>query len=172
MSSVTDYYRIILLYFLNEKSFLFQKKFVYLYINTNEKMKALKKVYYIFIILFRFPSCLIHELFHVLSATLMGSTSKISMNVSFKDISMKPNTTYSFTGSVWKEMFIICSPILGLVIPIILSIFAGGSIINLIMIYQLINIKCSFLSDIDIDVLIDMMDWKNYIKKLGFYDEL
>lgn len=126
-------------------------------------MKTIIKIYYTILIIFRIPSCFIHELLHFIPAFIFDGCPKINMNIDFNKLTFSPTVDYIKTGSRVKEIIIISSPIWGIIIPVILSIFTLNILLISISIYQLINIKCSFLSQVDIKSIKPHLIKKSFI---------
>lgn len=113
-------------------------------------MKTLMKK---FLIVYLIPTFVIHELLHFIPAYLFDRNPELKMNIDFKNAHSHPMVNYSFSGRKYKEIIITCSPVLGILVPIILAFITLNPYVIGLAIYQLINLRWSFLSPLDFKVL-------------------
>ena len=109
-------------------------------------------------IIFRIPTYVVHEVLHLIPAILFKRSPKLSMNIDLVNGTASPCVDHVFSGFKYKEFIIGSSPILGLIIPLILSIVTFNPYIIGFTIYQFINIRYAFLSKVDIDTIKDSFD--------------
>ena len=124
-------------------------------------MKTLTKIYYGFLIIFRIPTYVIHEILHFIPAVLFKTSPELSMNLDFSKGTSDPCVTYVFTGFKYKEFIISASPVLGILIPVVLSIVTFNPIVIIFTLYQFINFKFAFLSPTDIKYMKDFESTKS-----------